>query len=245
VEPQATPSWAASVWIAMVRVCVPVPHVSVQGDHALQPPGTQSTGQSWELHTCSSSRSGHPTPPYAAPTMTFLQRLCVPSPHSFEQACQDNHALMTQSTGHDWVWHASVLVMAPHGRPQCSVSPYMLHVWAVVTVRVCMRTPVTPQETEHVPHACHSESWQSTGHAQVLHVTSSEMEGHAAPPQARPEMMVLWRVSDPDPHGTEHCVKAVHSETTQSTSPVVPVHGGQVCVLHDAVFTVVGQATPP
>ena len=83
-----------------LRDCTPVPHDSVQADHAPNADTAQCSGHACSLHVRASRRFGHSTPPYCTAVVMERVRCCEPAPHDFVHV---DHALYddtTQSTGH-------------------------------------------------------------------------------------------------------------------------------------------------
>ncbi len=126
------------------------------------------------LHVCVLVSAGHATPPLAADMLTVRACVCDPEPHETEQDPNVPQSETTQSTGHDCVLHACVLVSAGQAVPPGGL---------VVIVLDAVCTPI-PQEAEQDPNEPHDPTTQSTGHGRVLHCSVMLSSRQAAPPLA-------------------------------------------------------------
>jgi len=104
----------------------------------------------------------------------------------------------------------------------------------ILRVLVCMPPP---QRVEHSLQLDQPLTWQSTGHACVLHDCCITSSGHAVPPLAAATN--TDRVADcmPPPQVAEQPDQPDHADTTQLVG-----HG---CMLHACVCSNAGQAAPP
>ena len=103
-------------------------------------------------------------------------------------------------------------------------------------LRVRLRVPPEPHESEHELHSPHASGSQSTGHGCVLHGWLSVRAPQTLPPYAGGwTTMRVWFLMPP-PHVAEHVPYGNHFDTTQSTG-----HG---CELHSTTCSLAGQAVP-
>ena len=103
--------------IVRERDWMPVSHFFVQVLNSVQPPITQSLGHGRVLHFRAAALSSHALPPCCgcfAPRV----RVCVPPPHVLEQALQELHCSIAQSTGQGCVLQVRVSVLG-HVTPPC------------------------------------------------------------------------------------------------------------------------------
>lgn len=85
---QTSPPWTGCVTTLRARCCVPLPHVAVHGDHAVNELTSQWMGHGLELQSLCSEESPQGAPPKEASLMSRRMRISVPPPHVCEQLPQ-------------------------------------------------------------------------------------------------------------------------------------------------------------
>ena len=147
--------------------------------------------------------------------MTERLRRCVPEPHDLLQGPHADQSVTWQSTGQRPSLHFRCCVFAAQAAP-----PFCAGV--EVATRVCVPTP---HETLHavVDHAGHV-SWQSLGHACVLHERFCSSDGQILPPHCAARVSVRLRVCTPLPHDALHSDQSPNSPIWQSIAQAVGLH---------------------
>ena len=192
-----------------VRNLVPLSHISVQFEYGVHDDKTQSIGHEPVLHALCSKSGGHglPKAPLGATVITRV-RLLTPLPQLTEHTLHSVKGETSQLVSHGCVAHGSSSTRGGHSAPLLVAS------WSMERVRV--RVPPSHSFVQ-VVNEPHGLTVQSTGHALVLHESSSESHGQEAPPYCAATSTVRKRVFKPPPQVSEHVVNEVHADTSQST----------------------------
>ena len=97
---QATPPCCIGVVMIRLRLCAPIPQVTVHVLHSSHSDTTQSTGQGESEHERSSVSNGQTLPPCANCVIMLRLRLCAPVPQVRVQSLHAVQGDVVQCTGH-------------------------------------------------------------------------------------------------------------------------------------------------
>lgn len=184
-------------------------------------------GHALKLQWLDSLMGPQGSPPCAGLVITFLERVCVPTPQLLEQGDHSVKLDITQSTGQGTLTlHFPLAVTTPLTRltelsfPSRSLpsAKQLKPPFAAgrVVLKVLLRVP-PPHDLLHACHAFHVPS-QSTGQAAPAAQISDEKVGpHVLPPFWGGVVTTRVRVRHPWPHVAEHGVKGLQGPILQST----------------------------
>lgn len=194
------------------RIVVPPPHDTEHGAHDDHCDTLHAHAAL--VHAFESLNAPHAAPPFAGGVTTARVRRCSPAPHSCEHGLQVDHSLSWQSSTHAAAEHGALSLSAGHGAP--------LQLASVVAVRVRVRMPPLPHDTEQVDHAAHADTAHATGQQPRPQFAVSLSGGHGMPPLAAALVAARVRVFVADgPQLAVHVDHAAHADTAQSTGACI------------------------